>query len=101
MIGLTKTIAKEWGPFGVRANTVAYGLVHTRYFFSDAKVCMLIRRRLTAAKEDGATIEIEGKKVALGIPGAKARVAESVNAYTDIPLGRGASADEAAAAMLL
>jgi len=85
VVGLTKTIAKEWGPFGVRANTVAYGLVHTR---------------LTAAKEDGATIEIEGKKVALGIPGAQARVAESVSAYVDIPLRRGATADEAAAAML-
>jgi 3-oxoacyl-[acyl-carrier protein] reductase len=31
VIGLTKTIAKEWGPFGVRANVVAYGMVHTRY----------------------------------------------------------------------
>jgi 3-oxoacyl-[acyl-carrier protein] reductase len=31
VVGLTKTIAKEWGPFGVRANTVAFGLVHTRY----------------------------------------------------------------------
>jgi 3-oxoacyl-[acyl-carrier protein] reductase len=30
VIGLTKTVAKEWGPFNVRANTVAYGLVHTR-----------------------------------------------------------------------
>ncbi|KAG8220190.1 hypothetical protein J3R82DRAFT_1225 [Butyriboletus roseoflavus] len=85
VVGLTKTIAKEWGVFGVRANTVAYGLVHTR---------------LTAAKEDGATIEIEGKKVALGIPTAQARAAESVSAYADIPLRRGATADEAAAAML-
>lgn len=56
---------------------------------------------MTAAKEEGATIEIEGKKVALGIPGAQARVAESVSAYADIPLRRGATADEAAAAMLL
>lgn len=31
VIGLSKTIAKEWGPFGVRANTVAFGLVHTRF----------------------------------------------------------------------
>lgn len=31
VLGLTKTIAKEWGPFGVRANTVAFGLIHTRY----------------------------------------------------------------------
>ena len=30
IVGLTKTIAKEWGPFGVRANTVAFGLIHTR-----------------------------------------------------------------------
>jgi 3-oxoacyl-[acyl-carrier protein] reductase len=30
VIGLTKTLAKEWGRFGVRANTVAFGLIHTR-----------------------------------------------------------------------
>ena len=30
VVGLTKTIAKEWGPFGVGANTVAFGLIHTR-----------------------------------------------------------------------
>jgi 3-oxoacyl-[acyl-carrier protein] reductase len=85
VVGLTKTIAKEWGPFGVRANTVAYGLVHTR---------------LTAAKEDGAMIEVDGKKVALGIPNANALAAAGVNAFADIPLQRGASPDEAAAAML-
>jgi 3-oxoacyl-[acyl-carrier protein] reductase len=33
VVGLTKTIAKEWGPFGVRANTIAYGMVHTRYVY--------------------------------------------------------------------
>ena len=64
-------------------------------------VCAERTSRLTSSKEDGATIEIEGKKVALGIPAAQARAAESVNAYADIPLRRGASADEAAAAMLL
>lgn len=30
VIGLTKTITKEWGPFGVRANTIAFGFVLTR-----------------------------------------------------------------------
>jgi 3-oxoacyl-[acyl-carrier protein] reductase len=30
VLGFTKTIAKEWGPYGVRANTVAFGLIHTR-----------------------------------------------------------------------
>ncbi|KAJ3724867.1 hypothetical protein EV361DRAFT_799394 [Lentinula raphanica] len=88
VIGLTKTIAKEWGPFGVRANTVAFGLIHTR---------------LTAAKEDGATMEIDGKKVALGVPGAKPpsdAAAKSGEAYPLIPLRRGGSTDEAAASML-
>lgn len=32
--GFTKTIAKEWGAFNVRANTVAYGHVLTRYVSS-------------------------------------------------------------------
>lgn len=88
VIGLTKTICKEWGPFGVRANTIAFGLIHTR---------------LTAAKEAGVTIEIDGKKVTLGIPGAKAPTdpaALSGQAFPHIPLRRGGTPDDAAGAML-
>ncbi|KAJ8088927.1 hypothetical protein PM082_014174 [Marasmius tenuissimus] len=84
VVGLTKTICKEWGPFGVRANTVAFGLVHTR---------------LTSAKEKGVAIEIDGKKVALGVPGAKDQGDPSAE-YPLIPLRRGAHPDEAAASML-
>ncbi|KAF8272401.1 hypothetical protein EI94DRAFT_1776980 [Lactarius quietus] len=85
--GFTKTIAKEWGIFGVRANTVAFGYILTR---------------LTAAKEDGAAIEIGGKKVALGIPGAKtpAKGSADPKSYPSIPLARPGTADEAAAAVL-
>ncbi|KAI0697148.1 NAD(P)-binding protein [Cytidiella melzeri] len=83
VIGLTKTICKEWGGFGVRANTVAFGYVLTR---------------LTAAKEEGASIEIDGKKVALGIPGGGS--ARSSGPTSNIPLGRGATPDEAAATLL-
>jgi len=83
VIGLAKTIAKEWGPFGVRANTVAYGMVHTR---------------LTAAKGAGAYVEIDKKTVALGIP----QPLEPGSLFATIPLGRGGTpeTDETAAAML-
>ena len=64
----------------------------------------LIMSRLTAAKEDGVAIEIDGKKVALGIPGGKPpATAGGVDpkTYPLIPLARPGTADEAAAAMLL
>lgn len=60
---------------------------------------------MTAAKESGATIEIDGKKVALGVPGArpalKADDAPPSDAYPLIPLRRGGSSDEAASSVLL
>jgi len=82
--GFTKTIAKEWGVFGVRANTVAFGLIHTR---------------LTAAKEAGATISINGKSVALGVPGAKGSTGGETD-YPLIPLRRGGTVEEAAGSVL-
>jgi len=87
VVGLTKTIAKEWGPFGVRANAIAFGLIHTR---------------LTASKEVGNSIEINGKKVALGVPGAQRPTGPVPDAksYPNIPLRRGGTTDEAAAAIL-
>ena len=55
---------------------------------------------LTADKKLGETIEIDGKKVALGIP-ASATPPEPSSLFSTIPLGRGATADEAAGSMLL
>ncbi|THZ52374.1 NAD(P)-binding protein [Aureobasidium pullulans] len=86
--GLTKTIAKEWGPaFGVRCNTVAFGHIATR---------------LTAAKEEGAFVTTpDGEKIALGIPGAQKKGREEgAGAFKDIPLGRPGTATEAAGAIL-
>ncbi len=81
LIGLTKTLAKEWGPSNVNVNCVAFGWIETR---------------LTKAKEDGAeTIEREGKKIALGVPKVGLEAFKSV-----IPLGRPGTADEAARAIL-
>ena len=88
VVGLTKTIAKEWGPaFGVRANTVAFGHIATR---------------LTANKEEGAFVEVDGQKVALGIPEKqkKAGAGAGAAAHADIPLRRPGTATEAASAVL-
>jgi 3-oxoacyl-[acyl-carrier protein] reductase len=79
---MTKTIAKEWGAFGVRANTVAFGYIQTR---------------LTAAKGGDNTIVVDGKQIALGIPGGGKQPEGPV---PGIPLGRPGTPDEAAAAVL-
>lgn len=86
VVGLTKTIAKEWGPaFGVRANTVAFGRISTR---------------LTQAKEKGAFVKgPDGEKIPLGIPGAQEKPAGDA-AYADIPLRRPGTATEAASSIL-
>lgn len=57
---------------------------------------------MTQAKESGETIEIDGKKVALGIPGRPAGGSgkPAVNATADIPLGRPGRTEEAAAGIL-
>jgi 3-oxoacyl-[acyl-carrier protein] reductase len=76
VVGLTKTLAKEWGQFKVNVNAVAFGFVETR---------------LTAAKEEGGKIELEGKEIQLGIPEQMRAMAAMM-----IPLGRPASPEEAA-----
>ena len=71
VVGLTKTLAKEWGGFKINVNAVAFGFVETR---------------LTASKEEGGKIEIEGKQIDLGIPEQMRQLAAAI-----IPLGRGAT----------
>ena len=76
VVGLTKTLAKEWGQFKVNVNAVAFGFVETR---------------LTASKEEGGKIEMEGREIQLGIPEQMRAMAAMM-----IPLGRPASPEEAA-----
>ena len=79
VVGLTKTIAKEWGQFKVNANAVAFGFIETR---------------LTSAKDDDNTMEIDGEKVQLGIPEQLAQMGKML-----IPLGRAGTPEEAAGAI--
>jgi 3-oxoacyl-[acyl-carrier protein] reductase len=80
VVGLTKTLAKEWGQFKVNINAVAFGFVETR---------------LTASKQEGGKIEMEGKEIQLGIPEQMRAMAPLM-----IPLGRPASPQEAAGPVL-
>src|SRR6476660_7823492 len=80
VVGLTKTLAKEWGQFKVNVNAVAFGFVETR---------------LTAAKEEAGSIEREGEKIELGIPEQQRAMASMI-----IPLGRPAQPEEAAGPVL-
>jgi 3-oxoacyl-[acyl-carrier protein] reductase len=80
LIGLTKTLAREWGPSKVNVNAVAFGFVETR---------------LTADRDEaGESIERGGQQIGLGIPGKIRELAAA-----SIPLGRGATPEEAAGAI--
>jgi 3-oxoacyl-[acyl-carrier protein] reductase len=76
VVGLTKTLAKEWGQFKINVNAVAFGYIETR---------------LTASKDSENVMEIGGEKVQLGIPDQLRGMAAML-----IPLGRPGSPEEAA-----
>src|ERR1700742_2433808 len=81
VVGITKTLAKEWDLFKISVNAVAFGFVETR---------------LTAAKEEGGEMTSPtGEKIELGIPEQMRAMAQAV-----IPLGRGATPQEAAGPVL-
>jgi 3-oxoacyl-[acyl-carrier protein] reductase len=82
LIGLTKTMAKEWGRYKVNVNSVAYGWILTRM--------------TEAVAGDDAFVEIEGRKIKIGI---NQQIAES--AAKTIPLGRTGTPQEAAGAIYL
>jgi 3-oxoacyl-[acyl-carrier protein] reductase len=76
IVGLTKTLAKEWGQFKINVNAVAFGFIETR---------------LTAPKVDENVMEIGGEKVQLGIPEQLRGMGAML-----IPLGRPGTPEEAA-----
>jgi 3-oxoacyl-[acyl-carrier protein] reductase len=76
VVGLTKTLAKEWGQFKINVNAVAFGFVETR---------------LTAAKESDNVMTKDGEEIQLGIPEQMRQMAAMI-----IPIGRPATPEEAA-----
>jgi 3-oxoacyl-[acyl-carrier protein] reductase len=80
IVGLTRTLSKEWGRYNVQVNCVCYGFIETR---------------LTAAKEQAEKLQREGEEVAIGVPEQMRQMAPMV-----IALGRPGTPEEAAGPML-
>ncbi|WP_137921349.1 SDR family NAD(P)-dependent oxidoreductase [Hydrogenophaga sp. 2FB] len=79
--GMTMTLAKEWGRMNVTVNCVAFGFIKTR---------------LTAVTTDGATANIEGREIKVGVnPDLMAALERS------IPLGHGGTPEEAAGSVYM
>jgi 3-oxoacyl-[acyl-carrier protein] reductase len=76
VVGLTRALAKEWGPLKVNVNAVAFGFIDTR---------------LTAPVGTVGEVAAGDRKITLGIPEQARAMAELM-----IPFGRSASPDEAA-----
>ncbi len=81
VIGLTKTLAKEWGRYNVNVNAVGFGLIETR-----------LVQPLTDA---GASMEMHGHQIRLGV---QPSLLDSVKSAC--PLGRLGTPEEAAGAVL-
>lgn len=81
IVGMTQTLAKEWGRINVTVNCVAYGLINTR---------------LTSSVAGESTTNIEGREIKVGVNPDLLAVMER-----NIPLGRAGTPDEAAGAVYL
>ncbi|MDM4768768.1 SDR family NAD(P)-dependent oxidoreductase [Solimonas sp. SE-A11] len=81
IVGMTMTLAKEWGRLDTTVNCVAFGFIETR---------------LTVAAGSGTTANIDGREIKVGInPGLKESMERS------IPLGRVGTPEDAAGAIYL
>jgi 3-oxoacyl-[acyl-carrier protein] reductase len=82
IVGMTLTLAKEWGRLNTTVNCVAFGLVKTR---------------LTEATADGdATANIEGRQIKVGVNPELMAMMERM-----IPLGRAGTPEDGAGAVYL
>jgi 3-oxoacyl-[acyl-carrier protein] reductase len=80
VIGLTKTLAKEWGRYNINVNAVGFGLIQTR---------------MTQPLQPGGNINMAGHEIPIGVQPA---MLDSIAATC--PLGRIGTPEEAAGAVL-
>jgi len=80
IIGVTKTLAKEWGRFNIQVNAIAYGMIDTR---------------LTQSEGEDNFTERDGQRIKLGIPEQNRQMAPML-----IPMGRAGTPQEAAGPVL-
>jgi 3-oxoacyl-[acyl-carrier protein] reductase len=81
VIGLTRTLAKEWGRYNVNVNAVGFGLIETRL--------------IQPITDAGSKMEIHGHEIRLGV---QPSMLDSVKSAC--PLGRLGTPEEAAGAVL-
>lgn len=80
VIGLTRTMAKEWGRYNVNVNAVGFGLIGTR---------------LIQPLSEDAKIEVKGREIRVGVQQAMLDKVISTS-----PLGRAGTVEEAAGAVM-
>jgi 3-oxoacyl-[acyl-carrier protein] reductase len=76
LIGMTKTLSREWGRYNIQVNCACFGFIETR---------------LTARKEVAEKLDRDGDEITLGIPEHLRHQAKAL-----IPLGRGGTPEDAA-----
>lgn len=82
LVGMTKTLSKEWGRYKVAVNCVAFGFIETR---------------LTKSMEDPASkLKIGDREIQSGVPESAINMMPLMT-----PLGRAGTAEEAAGAVYL
>jgi 3-oxoacyl-[acyl-carrier protein] reductase len=83
IMGMTRTLAKEWGRYDVTVNAVAFGYIQTRL--------------TTPLKEgEGGSIDVQGRTVKVGIQAGRLAALNQM-----IPLGRGGTPEEAAGSVYM
>jgi 3-oxoacyl-[acyl-carrier protein] reductase len=82
IVGMTMTLAKEWGRLNTTVNCVAFGFIETRLTIANA--------------DEGATANIEGREIRVGVSRELKQAMEKT-----IPLGRAGTPDDAAGSIFL